>query len=626
MISIAAKDLCLSFGVDEVFGGVSFALNEGDRAGLVGANGAGKTSLLKIIAKKLAQSSGRVDIASGRRADYLSQLSDYTSQKTVWEDAISIYEDVFRIERRMRSLEEKMAQAPDDSVFSEYEKATASFEQAGGYAAERNVRSVLAGLGITQDMHKRPVDTLSGGQRARVALARIIISAPDILLLDEPTNHLDLDAIRWLENYLSSYRGTVIVVSHDRYFLDKVCSQMLELSMGTMTVYQGNYTSYLEKREEIYRQRLREYQLNQKLIKREQAIILRYRSWSKDWSYKAAKSREKRLEKIERVDKPRTEQTIAFRFDIAQTSGNDVLRCENLGMKFGEKRIFKDISLHIEKGEKIALTGPNGIGKTTLLRIFAGQLKATEGAFLPGVGVKMGYYDQHQQNLSEDKTVMDEIWDAYPRLQPQQVRDTLALFLFRGDDIEKPVSVLSGGERSRLSLLKLMLSKANLLLLDEPTNHLDIDSRQVLEDAIADFPGTVLFVSHDRYLINMTATRVLDMDENGIYSYEGNWDDYQYHLSLRRGDEEPAAAGKTERSQRFKQEREQQQRLQAEREKIAGVEREIERHENRVAEIARLFEDPARLSPQQLEELGREHRDIEKELARLLEEWTEMMS
>ncbi len=627
---LTAQNLALSFGVTDIFEGISLAVKDKSHIGLVGSNGAGKTSLLKMLCGQLEPSHGSVHITKGMKVSYLSQLSDYTSEQTVWQDVMAVFEDVFQLERELREIEELMGHAAADDfedLSNRYDKTLKAFEDADGYGAERSARSVLAGLNIPKSMHERPVSTLSGGQRARVALAAALLRSPDLLLLDEPTNHLDLDAIAFLENYLSQFTAAFIVVSHDRYFLDKVCHDIWEMSMGSLTTYTGNFTTYLKKREEIYEQRLKEYQQNQAYIKREETIIRKYRSWATEKMLKMAKSREKRLAMVERLDKPITENTIAFRFSTKASTGMDVLRCENLAMSYGTKEVFKDIDLHIRAGEKIALLGPNGIGKTTLLKIISKNMKPTEGAYLHGTGVICGYYDQHQQNLDENKTAVDEIWDAFPSLEHQQVRDTLALFLFRGDDIEKPVSALSGGERGRLSLLKLMLSNANFLLLDEPTNHLDMDSRQVLEEALIDFPGTVLFVSHDRYFINRVASRILTMEQQSMDSYNGNWNDYLYHLSLQRnGENDNVKESKTERTKRFQEEREKNKQLQQLRSKVEELEALIETHEQAISDIEEKLSKPDTLGADELSNLSQEHQRLEAELEDCIHDWEEASS
>jgi ATP-binding cassette subfamily F protein 3 len=454
-----------------------------------------------------------------------------------------------------------------------------------------------------------------------------LLRSPDILLLDEPTNHLDLAAIGWLENFLNGCGISLIIVSHDRYFLDNVCTSIMELSMGQITGYPNmTYSDYLVEKEARWEQQQKLYAANQAEIARHQAVIRRYRSWATEKAMKTAKAWEKRLERLEKIDRPVSEKIIKFRFNTDIRSGSDVIMAEGLKKSFGKKRVFCGLNLHIRSGEKIALMGPNGIGKTTLLKIIAGALRQDEGEILRGTGVKIGYYDQHQQNLTEANTSQDEIWDAYHELTPQQVRDTLALFLFTGDDIEKRISMLSGGERGRLSLLKLMLSNANFLLLDEPTNHLDMDSRQVLESALYDFPGTILFVSHDRYFINSIATRILDMTESGIISYDGSWDDYQYHLSLKAREESLAKESKTERAKRFKDERLKKLEDKKLKAKLEAVEKKIFDCEIKKATAQKRLIDVDKLNEVDISTYSKQYARCEKELEELMEEWEELSS
>lgn len=624
MIIMTVKNLALSFGANDIFDDVSFDLQQGQRLGLIGSNGSGKTSMLKIISGDLERSSGSIKKSESITVNYLSQLSDYTSKLTVWQDVMSVYDDVFELENKLRELEHQMAENPDnlDLLSKRYANLTQQFEEMGGYSAERMARSVLSGLGIDKSMYERSVNTLSGGQRARVQLAMSLLRTPDILLLDEPTNHLDLDATKWLENFLSQCGITLIIVSHDRYFLDNVCSDIMELSMGQITMYPNcNYSDYLVAREERFEQQQRLYKANQAEIQRHQAVIRRYRAWATEKAMKTAKVWEKRLAKIEAVEKPTTEKIIKFRFDMDRRSGNDVLLCNDISKRFDDKTIFEGLDLHIRAGEKVALMGANGVGKTTLLKIITGALRADKGEMLLGTGINIGYYDQHQQNLSEGNTVQDEIWDAYHELTPQQVRDTLALFLFTGDDIEKEVSMLSGGERGRLSLLKLMLSHANFLLLDEPTNHLDMDSRQVLETALYDFPGTVLFVSHDRYFINSIANRILDMSPTKVTSYEGSWDEYQHHLSLKIEEQMDSKESKTERTRRYKQQREEQAELNKLKNALKDIESQIFDYEIKKATAEKRLSESENLNDIDISTYSKQYAECEAKLDELMLRW-----
>ncbi len=629
MIVLSAKNLSLSFGATDIFSDLSFELKKGQRLGFIGSNGSGKTSLLKIISGNLEKTSGTFSVNNNYTINYLSQLSDYTSTLTVWQDVMSVYNDVFETEEKLREIEKEMAKSPEslEALANRYDILTQKFEEMGGYSAERMARSVLSGLGIDKSMYERSVNTLSGGQRARVQLAMALLRTPDILLLDEPTNHLDLNAISWLENFLNNCGISLILVSHDRYFLDSVCTDIMELSMGTLTKYPNcNYSDYMLEKESRFEQQRKLFESNQAEIKRHEAVIRRFRSWATAKAMKSAKSWEKKLSKIEKVEKPSNEKIIKFRFDTDVRSGSDVIMLDSIKKSFGEKEIFSNIDLHIRSGEKIALMGANGIGKTTLLKIIAGSLMQDSGEVLRGTGITMGYYDQHQQNLTESNTAQDEIWDAFHDLTAQQVRDMLALFLFTGDDIEKQVSLLSGGERGRLSLLKLMLSKSNFLLLDEPTNHLDMDSRMVLESALYDFPGTILFVSHDRYFINSIATKILDMSSNGISVFNGSWEEYQYHLSLKASQENSITESKTERSRRFREEKEkksEEKRLKA---KLETVEKKIFDCEIKKATAEKRLANVAELNDVDISTYSKQYAQCEQELEKLMEEWETISS
>ncbi|MEX1376997.1 MAG: ABC-F family ATP-binding cassette domain-containing protein [Eubacteriales bacterium] len=630
MVILQANDLSLHFGITEIFNDVSFQIKDDSRIGLVGSNGAGKTSLMKIISGIVPQTSGSITYKNDARITYLSQISDFSCENTVFNQVMSVFDHVYQIEQEMREIEHKMADADSSALAKlsdEYAILTQRFDDADGYAIERQARSVLAGLNIGEEMYERTISTLSGGQRARISLAISLLSKPDLLLLDEPTNHLDMDAISFLESYLKQNSVPYMVVSHDRYFLDNVCEEIYEMSLGTLTKYTGNYSEYIIKRDERYEQLLKEYQANQELIKREKAIIARYRAWGREKSFKAAKSREKRLEKVEVLDKPVQEHTVRFKFQASRRSGDDVLVCENIGKSFDDKKIFENIDLHINSGEKIAILGANGIGKTTLLKIFTNEHSPTAGSFILGSGVSIGYYDQHQQNLDTRKTAMDEVWDAYRALSHQQVRDTLALFLFKGDDIEKEISNLSGGERARLSLLKLMLSKANFLILDEPTNHLDMDSREVLEAALYDFPGTILFVSHDRYFINNIATRIIYMEKDKITSYPGNWDDYLVHLSMQKKDGLSSdEKSKTQRSKEFKEKREEEKQKKQYIKMLKDLESQIHILEKDIDDIQQKLSDAANLSSDEISSLSIEHARLSAELEDKIENWAELSS
>ena len=518
--------------------------------GLVGVNGCGKTTLLRILAGKEQADSGSVSLMKGIRVGYMEQQYAAQPGLTVFEELQRVFEPVFQMEEKLRDLEKQMASAGETELQrlgEAYARLNDQFEKADGYAWKSSIQGVLSGLGFRKDQQDQPATLLSGGELTRLCLAKLLLQKPDLLLLDEPTNHLDLAALDWLEHYLADYRGTLIVVSHDRYFLDRVCTHVTELLLGMAEQYEGNYSAYMKQRTARFEIRMRAWEQQQKLIAREEAIIARYKSFNREKSIRAAESREKRLEKIERLDRPQDEHQVNFRFEAKRRTGDDVLFIKDLGKSFGERRLFEHANLHLRAGDRVALLGPNGIGKSTLLKCLMGEVAQDAGTVRWGANVDTGYYDQKQESLHPNKTVLDEVWDAFPRLEQSQVRGALGLFLFTGEDVFAPIHTLSGGEKGRVALTKLMLRKDNFLLLDEPTNHLDMDSREVLEDALENFEGTILAVSHDRYFINRFATRVAVLGEGGIKEYLGNFDDYQARLQWEQAqaDQDPRFADMT---------------------------------------------------------------------------------
>ena len=531
MIVLSAQNVAKSFGVNEVLKDVSFTLQQGERMGLVGVNGCGKSTLMRIIAGLESPDSGEISMARGTRVGYLAQQDMVTHGASVWAELEKVYAPVFDMEKRIRSLEAEMEHAHEDAarfsrLSAEYDRLCRAFEEADGYAWKSLVSGVLNGLGFRPSQYEQSVDSLSGGEKTRLCLARLLLQKPDLLLLDEPTNHLDMETLQWLENYLSAYRGSVLVISHDRYFLDHVCTCMVEILMGASEQYGGNYTRYIAQREERFETRIRAYELQQKEIERQQAIIARYRMFNREKSIRAAESREKALERIEKLDKPVDERSIRFRFEARRRTGEDVLMVREVSKSFGEKHLFSGLTLHVRAGDRVALIGPNGVGKSTLIKLIVGEEAPDTGFIRYGANVDIGYYDQHQSTLHPEKTVLDEVWDRFPRMEQSDVRGALGMFLFTGDDVFQPIKTLSGGEKGRVALTALMLRKDNVLLLDEPTNHLDMDSREVLEDALSDFGGTIITVSHDRYFINRVANRIIDMRPDVVTEYIGNYDDY----------------------------------------------------------------------------------------------------
>ena len=606
----------------------------GAKIGILGLNGAGKSTLLRIIAGVEKEYQGEVVFAPGYTVGYLPQDPQLNPDKTVLDivkegvaDTVAILDEYNRINEQF-GLEE---------VYSDPDKMDALMRRQGELQDEidaKNAWELDTRLNIAMDALRTPpgdtpVSTLSGGERRRVALCRLLLQEPDVLLLDEPTNHLDLNSMQWLEDYLRAYKGAVVVVSHDRYFLDAVCNSIAELSFGRIEQYEGNYTRYLKLREEVMVRRMKEYTLQQKEIAREEAIIAQFRAYNTEAAHIKAKSREKRLNMIERVDKPVEEHNVYFRFHAGRGTGNDVLMCENLSKSFGARQLFHDLNLHVRAGERIALLGANGVGKTTLLKILTGRERPDTGEVRFGSGVEVGYYDQQQEGLSPDKTVLDEVWDDFPRMEQTPIRNALAGFLFTGDDVLAPVSTLSGGERGRVLLTKLMLRQDNFLILDEPTNHLDMDSREMLETALLGFEGTILTVSHDRYFINRIADRVLVMEPDGVTEYLGNYDDYLEKLAQKNAPEEELAPQKTKTALREEKKREKAAIEAARREKarIANLETQITDLEEQMTKLEIEMSDPeAYQDNARAQSMNKRYNDLQKKIADLYEEWEQAQS
>ncbi len=632
MILLALQDVRKSFGTHEVLKGVSFTLQEQERMGLVGVNGCGKSTLMKIIAGEETADEGSVNVQKGLRIGYLAQQGELSGEESVRQALESVFEPLEQMEAEMRSLENEMAAHGEDAealrrLGGRYDALTREYERQNGYEWRSRVVGVLKGLKLW-DMREMETSRLSGGERTRLCLGRMLLSGPDLLLLDEPTNHLDLKSITWLEDYLNSYRGAVLVISHDRYFLDHVCGRMAELILGRVETYTGNYTQYTEKRAEVYETRMKAWELQQKEIARQEAVIAMYRRFNREKSIRLARSREKRLEKIERLEKPQEEDAVQFRFDARRRTGEDVLQAEGLEKSFGERILFRDVKMHIRAGDRIALIGDNGTGKTTLLRCLTGEEKPDRGSIRWGTGVDIGYYDQHQAGLHAEKTVLDEVWDRFPRMEQYEVRGALGMFLFTGDDVFAPVSTLSGGEKGRVALTELMLRRDNVLLLDEPTNHLDMDSREVLEDALADFPGTILAVSHDRYFINRFAEKVYVLEENGIREYLGNYDSYFVKVSRdAEPDGETAGMTRTALDKEKKRSRGEQQRIREMKDRLKQAEEAVAGAEAEAAEMEKALADPETYrDPEAAAEKTRQYKALQEKINRLYAEWEELES
>lgn len=527
---LACHNINKSFGDRVIVQNGSFHIEEREKAALVGVNGAGKSTILKMIMNEEPTDSGDIILAKGKTIGYLAQHQDLIPHGTIYEELRSAKADIIEMEQRLRSIEQELISLSGDALenrLETYNRLQSEFEARNGYACESEITGVLKGLGFTEEEFSKKTDTLSGGQKTRVALGKLLLTSPDILLLDEPTNHLDLNSIAWLETFLINYQGAVFIVSHDRFFLNRVVSKVVEIENGEIRMYLGNYQAYSEKKQQIRDARLKEYLNQQREIRHQQAVIEKLRSFNREKSIRRAESREKMLEKMTPVEKPMDEpREMHFTLEPSCISGNDVLSVEGLSKRFDSQVLFKDVSFEIKRGEHVAIIGDNGTGKTTLLKILNQVHKADAGSFTLGAKVQIGYYDQEHHVLHDNKTIFDEISDDYPTLNNTQIRNTLAAFQFTGDEVFQVISTLSGGEKGRVSLAKLMLSEANFLILDEPTNHLDIASKEILEEALNNYSGTVLYVSHDRYFINQTATRILELVNQTFVNYIGNYDYY----------------------------------------------------------------------------------------------------
>lgn len=627
MIILSAQHIAKSFGVNAVLRDVSLTVQQGDRIGLVGVNGCGKSTLMRILAGLDAQDGGEISLVRGLRVGYLAQQNMVTSGETVWNELQKVYEQVFAMEKKLRELEDEMAHAHTDAqrfaqLSADYDRLTQRFEEADGYSWKSMVSGVLNGLGFKPAQYDQCVDSLSGGEQTRLCLARLLLQKPDLLLLDEPTNHLDMETLQWLENYLAAYKGSVLVISHDRYFLDHVCTGIVEILMGASEQYNGNYTRYIAQRQERFESRMRAYEIQQKEIERQQAIIARYRMFNREKSIRAAESREKALDRMEKLEKPVDERAIRFSFEARRRTGEDVLQLTEISKSFGKKHLFHDLTLRVRAGDRVALIGPNGVGKSTLIKIIVGEEQPDTGFIRYGSNVDIGYYDQHQSTLHADKTALDEIWDRFPQMEQSNVRGALGMFLFTGDDVFKPIHTLSGGEKGRVALTALMLRKDNLLLLDEPTNHLDMDSREVLEDALTDFGGTIITVSHDRYFINRIANRIIEMQPDGVTEYIGNYDDYIERKNRPVAVEAEAGKTKTELEKEKRREKLSRQALRQLKIRAQEAEKAVGVKEAEIAELEAQMADPSLYSDaQKSADVQRAYQKAQQALQTLYEQW-----
>ena len=631
MILLSLQGVQKSFGTNEVLRDASLTLQDGERMGLVGVNGCGKSTMMKIIAGLETSDGGTITMQKGLKLGYLAQQGEVGEGRTVLEELESVFDPVVAMEQQLRDLEQQMAEVGSDETMlrrlgSQYDQLTREFERRNGYGWRSTVQGVLAGLGFRKEQQGQLASLLSGGERTRLCLGRMLLTEPDLLLLDEPTNHLDLKSIAWLEDYLRSYKGAVLLISHDRYFMDHVCDRMCELLLGATECYDGNYTQYMEQRTERFEIRMKAYELQQKEIARQEAIIARYRQFNREKSIRLAESREKRLEKIERLEKPKDESAIRFKFDTRRRTGEDVLMVEELKKGFDDRVLFDHVKMHLRAGDRVALIGDNGVGKSTLFKCLIGEQKPDNGTIRLGAGVDIGYYDQHQAGLHDSKTVLDEVWDDFRRLDQTEVRGALGLFLFTGDEVLMPISTLSGGEKGRVALTKLMLRKDNLLLLDEPTNHLDMDSREVLEDALADFPGTILAISHDRYFINRFANKVCVLETDGLKEYLGNYDDYFEKINRAQApDGDRPQMTRTAQEKEKRRSREEEKRIKERKLALKAAEDAVAKAEEEAAELeARLADPDTYADADKAAQLAREYQQKKDEIDRLYQAWEEL--
>ena len=642
---LSCQNISKSFGTDEILKNVSFHIEANEKAAIVGINGAGKSTLLKIIMQKETPDTGEVILAKDATIGYLAQYQDVSGHRTIYEEVLDAKKNIIEMEERLRGMEAQMNALTGqelEALLDGYHRLSHEFELLGGYTYRSEVTGILKGLGFVESEFDRQMSELSGGQKTRVSLGKLLVTKPDVLLLDEPTNHLDMESIQWLEGFLMNYKGAVVIVSHDRYFLDRVVTKVVEIFQHQGFVYQGNYTEFAKKKAKIREDLLKQYYNQQREIKHQEEVIAKLKSFNREKSIKRAESREKMLDKIERLEKPTDENTdihIVLEPDV--TSGNDVLTVEHLRKAFGTHTLFDDLSFEIKRGERVALIGNNGTGKTTILKIINELLLADGGTIVLGSNVHIGYYDQEHQLLHMEKTIFEEIADDYPQLNHTKIRNVLAAFLFTNDDVFKRIADLSGGERGRVSLAKLMLSDANFLILDEPTNHLDITSKEILESALNQYTGTVFFVSHDRYFINQTATRILDLTGGTIVNYIGNYDYYlEKHDELTRiyVEAEPKAQAAQMTEQTVAQDgsgtdkKADWQAQKAEQARIRKLENTLKKAEERIAELEDLIAgideecaDPANATNSaKLGELTGRQNEYRSELEKCYEEWEQV--
>lgn len=642
MIILQINQLTKYFGADLILSNIKLEVQSKDRIALVGRNGAGKSTLLKIISNQLSYDSGDIIKPKEVTIGYLAQDTGLQTERSIWDEMMTVFSGLKEMENQMRTLEAKMGDPAffEDGplyarILKEYDEIQEAFKQKGGFQYEADIRSVLHGLRFSEFDYQTPIETLSGGQRTRLALAKLLLTKPDLLILDEPTNHLDIDTLSWLEGYLQGYPGALLIVSHDRYFLDKVVTTVYEISRKQSAKFLGNYSAYLAQKAEQYEREMKMFEKQQDEIAKLQDFV--QRNLARASTTKRAQSRRKQLDKMQLMDRPQgDEKSASIMFDIDRQSGNDVLKANNLAVSYDRTPIFRHVDLSLARGDSVALVGPNGIGKSTLLKTLVKQLEPLEGSFSFGANVSVSYYDQQQADLNSNKTVLAELWDEYPNKMEKEIRTILGNFLFSGDDVLKPVSTLSGGEKARLALSKMMLQRSNVLILDEPTNHLDLDSKEILENALIDYPGTILFVSHDRYFINRLATKVYELSRIGATEYLGDYDYYiekkEEAMELARLESEAASASPVRAAQAdkekpsYEQEKEAKRLERQKKRRLEEIEKEIEEIENKLEEnesqlcLPEVYQDHEKVL-----ELNTQNDGLQERLMVLMEEWEELV-
>lgn len=642
MIMLSCNNVTKTFGVETILENISFSVNEGDKIGIVGVNGTGKTTLFKVITGILPHDRGEIFTSKNCRLGYLEQNTNFYSEKTIYDEVVSVFSDLIGAEEELRSLEHQIASLSDKGTSSgdqlkktmdTYGKKYEEFEKNNGYSYKSEVRGTLKGLGFSDEEMDKPVNVLSGGEKTRVLLAKLLLSKPSLLLLDEPTNHLDADAIEWLEGFLRSYEETIMIISHDRYFLDQSVNRIFEMENKNLTTYNGNYTDY-QKQARVNREiRLRQYENQQRDIKKQEESIERLKAYGREKHLKRARSKEKMLDKVDRLEKPQELRKKArFNFVLRHHSGNDVLKVQGLAKSFDDRKLFEGVDFDLYRGEKVALIGPNGVGKSTLFKIIMGDESQDHGDYKLGQGVDIAYFHQEQKSLNLENTIIDEVWDDNPHMTQTEVRNLLGAFLFEGEDVFKSIRSLSGGERARVAILKLILSRSNLLLLDEPTNHLDIDSKEVLEDALKEYEGTLLTISHDRYFLNTVVDRILVLKPDGVEEYLGNYEYYQNkkkqesEKSYLADMEDQVSKTKTQIREERRREKELKKNENKAKKLIKDLEVEIELTEKQIGGLDHMLcQEEVYTSPERMKEVNQEKSDLEKRLSKLYDKWEQII-